>query len=418
MLEIVRGRNKKNMLAQSELNNVMKNADLTGTLYFGYPIIATADQMVTVDALLTSREHGVVAINFYGDESTSPELIEETEDDVYTAVYRKLLEYKPLVRKRDLLVKVNTLTFGPNEMDFEESDVIVTGPNTILERLESYSAISDEELMRVNSAIQRVTTLKPPAKRDNVRTPGSKGSVLSQIEKQIANLDQWQKRAAIECPDGPQRVRGLAGSGKTIVLALKAAYLHSANPEWNIAITFNTRALYQQFTDLVRRFCFEHTNNEPDWTKLRILHAWGSGRQAGIYSEIATANDLPIKDFSTAKSMYGAERAFGGVCDEMLSSLKEKGTPVTLFDAVLIDEGQDLPQSFFELCYLSAKDPKRVVWAYDELQNLGSYSMVPPSESSGKTVRVSRMSPILTVRTALRDVTSFYPFAIGIRRGV
>jgi Resolvase, N terminal domain len=39
------------------------------------------------------------------------------------------------------------------------------------------------------------------------------------IEREIANLDRWQKRAAIETPKGPQRIRGLACSGKTIVLA-------------------------------------------------------------------------------------------------------------------------------------------------------------------------------------------------------
>ena len=36
-----------------------------------------------------------------------------------------------------------------------------------------------------------------------------------------------QGRAVIETVEGVQRIRGLAGSGKTIVLALKAAYLHA-----------------------------------------------------------------------------------------------------------------------------------------------------------------------------------------------
>ena len=289
MLEIVRGRNERNRLAQEALTRVIKDADLTGTLYFGYPIIATADQMVTIDALLTCREHGIVAVKFYGDdEGPNAEAIEEREDDAYNAVYRKLLEYKPLVQKRELVVKVNVLTFGPQQMRFEGADVEVAGPDTILNRLAGFRPISDEELKLVNAAIQRVTSLKPATKRTNVQRQDSRGAILQSIDKKIANLDQWQKRAAIECPDSPQRVRGLAGSGKTIVLALKAAYLHAANPEWDIAITFNTRALYQQFTDLVRRFCFEHKNDEPDWRKLRILHAWGSSRQSGIYSEITS----------------------------------------------------------------------------------------------------------------------------------
>src|SRR5437588_9874181 len=97
-----------------------------------------------------------------------------------------------------------------------------------------------------------------------------------------------QKQAAIESPDGPVRIRGLAGSGKTIVLALKAAYLHTQHPEWTIAVTFWTRSLYQQFEDLIRRFTFEYLMDEPDWEKLRILHAWGGGGREGVYSQIAS----------------------------------------------------------------------------------------------------------------------------------
>ena len=47
------------------------------------------------------------------------------------------------------------------------------------------------------------------------------------LEKSIATLDQQQNRAAIETVEGVQRIRGLAGSGKTIVLAIKAAYFMS-----------------------------------------------------------------------------------------------------------------------------------------------------------------------------------------------
>jgi superfamily I DNA and RNA helicase len=56
----------------------------------------------------------------------------------------------------------------------------------------------------------------------------------------------------------------------------------------------------------------------------------------------------------------------------------------SLFDAVLIDEAQDLPREFFQIVYLATHNPKRVIWAYDELQNLGSYAMAPPSELFGK----------------------------------
>lgn len=185
-------------------------------------------------------------------------------------------------------------------------------------------------------------------------------------------------------PTGPQRIRGLAGSGKTIVLALKAAYLHAKEPQWRIVLTFQTRSLYQQFRRLVRQFCFEFAKDEPDWDKITVLHAWGSSSTKGVYSEIANALGEPIIDFATAKSKYGIGNAFGGICGELVASAKKHPSLRPLYDVVLIDEGQDLPQSFFELIYHFAKPPKRIVYAYDELQNLADFSMVPAEELFGK----------------------------------
>ena len=284
-----------------------------------YPIIASADQMVVVDSLLTCREHGVVIIDFLSTAADTTEKVRERQDDLYTALQRKLLQYKPLLKGRQLAVPINVLTFVPDEgVAGRFGDVDVADPETIFDKLAEYPAIGEAELKRVNAAIQRVSTMKPATRRTNVVRTDSRGAIMQRIEREIANLDQWQKRAAIETPDGPQRVRGLAGSGKTIVLALKAAYLHTAYPDWDIVVTFHTRALYQQFKNLVRRFCFEHTEDEPDWSKLRILHAWGSSRQAGVYSEIASANDLPVRDFAYARNTFSYETGFEGVATNYL----------------------------------------------------------------------------------------------------
>ncbi len=64
---------------------------------------------------------------------------------------------------------------------------------------------------------------------------------------------------------------------------------------------------------------------------------------------------------------FGSQGAFRGACRTLLHQLTENGG-VQLYDAVLIDEAQDLPQPFFELVYRSLKEPKRIMWAYDELQ--------------------------------------------------
>src|SRR3990167_5490654 len=54
------------------------------------------------------------------------------------------------------------------------------------------------------------------------------------------------------------------------------------------------------------------------------------------------------------------------------------------YDAVLVDEAQDFAPNFLLLCYEYLKDPKRLVYAYDELQNLGNRSLPPVEDIFGK----------------------------------
>lgn len=64
----------------------------------------------------------------------------------------------------------------------------------------------------------------------------TKGLILNDIEGYIAKFDIEQKTAAIAEIEGPQRIRGLAGSGKTIVLTQKAAIYHLNHPDDTICI--------------------------------------------------------------------------------------------------------------------------------------------------------------------------------------
>src|SRR5262249_3041585 len=123
----------------------------------------------------------------------------------------------------------------------------------------------------------------------------------------------------------------------------------------------------------------------PDWEKLKIVHSWGAARRAGIYSEIAMAHGVSPIAFLESKQRFGSQEAFRGICEELLSVVKGK-PPVEIYDAVLVDEAQDLPQAFFELVYVATRAPKRIVWAYDELQNLSAYTMMPPQELFGLDV--------------------------------
>lgn len=375
MLDVTYGQTK-NPVITNRLVDALETLDLEGTLEFGYPIFATADDSITADAMLVTLQHGLVALIFaepVPNDSQDEEAwrsLESTQDRLFVTVENNLRQHDALRSGRQLAIQVQTVTLvddadqTPNWVQGTYADV-----STIVNTIRELPAMDGRYFRPLQAAIQRVTTIKPPKRRSRVNGPQSKGAIMKEIESEIANLDKWQRRAAIEIPDGPQRIRGLAGSGKTVVLALKAAYLHAKNPDWTIAVVFWTRSLYPMFEDLVRRFSFQQQNDEPDWNRLQILHAWGSRDREGFYRRVATRYDAVPRDFSYARSRYGMDGAFGGICAELLPVISITGKP-PIYDAVLIDEAQDLPEPFFRMVYQMTRDPKRIVWAYDELQKL------------------------------------------------
>lgn len=51
---------------------------------------------------------------------------------------------------------------------------------------------------------------------------------------------------------------------------------------------------------------------------------------------------------------------------------------------MLVDEAQDLSSAFLRLCYTILREPKRLVYAYDELQNLSGESLSSPEGMFGR----------------------------------
>jgi superfamily I DNA and RNA helicase len=386
MLQVVYGQTKNKAVAD-KLVGALKPSDMEGTLYIGYPVLASADEPISVDALLVSRQHGLVAFLFAGALPSDPQRwahLGSDEDRVYFAINTYLSRHDSLRKGRALAFALNTLTLVPAlPPKLPEGNTHFADVQSLTRTLQQFPPLEAEYEKPLNAALQRVSTLRPQKKRTAATSPNSRGGLLKRLEQEIANLDQWQKAAAIGSPEGPQRIRGIAGSGKTVVLALKAAYLHVQNPEWNIIVTFHTRSLYQQFTDLIRRFTFEHASDEPDWSRLRVMHSWGGSDREGVYSELADEVGITPRDFLSARNQFGRQNAFGGSCRELLVAVEAQRVK-PLYDAVLIDEAQDLPEPFFRLIYHFTKDPKRIIWAYDELQNLSETTTPPPEDLFGK----------------------------------
>jgi superfamily I DNA and RNA helicase len=385
MIDVIWGTTKDKPESSKLLaDSLSKLTNLSGYLYIGYPIIGTPTGPIKFDALLASKEVGLVGFDLV--EGTEIDDYHSRQDQIASMLDVKLKPYANLKHGRELKFEINVVTFAPAKVNLPTSEApyFIANEKLIAETLANFEWTQDTNTFsQLVAAIQVVTSIRGGKQKRTPQNENSRGARLKALEDSIANLDQHQSQAVIETVEGVQRIRGLAGSGKTIILALKVAYLHSQNEDWKIAVTFNTRSLKEQFKRLITNFSIEQAGTEPDWEKIDILNAWGGPgdkERDGIYHKFCRLHQIPFLDFKTARAKFGDDKEFEGACAEALLKVEESST---LYDIILIDEAQDFPPDFLRLCYKFLKDPKRLVYAYDELQSLNENSVLPPEELFG-----------------------------------
>jgi len=225
MLNVIWGSNKdKPEAAKALAEKLSRDAfHADGYLYIGYPVMGSPLGPVKFDALLLSKQYGLIAIDLV--EGVDIEGFKQRQDDIASMLDVKLKPYPNLKEGRKLKFEIHTLTFAPAKKNVPESEApyLIANRENLLVEIEGCGALPDELFSHLLAAIQVVTTIRSgKLKREPKRTT-SRAARLKRVEESIANLDQHQSRAVIETVEGVQRIRGLAGSGKTIVLALKVA---------------------------------------------------------------------------------------------------------------------------------------------------------------------------------------------------
>lgn len=351
------------------------NLNLTeSSLYYDFPIFKDFDGDILISQLLVvSKNHGILSISFDNSETISnlskrATLLDDIEQ-LHSIIFSRLLRNKNLRKsKTELIFPITSFIFNSNlQEDFEFDDIPCISNfgslESFLHDLKT-NQIGEDVYIELIATIEGAKGLLKAKERPNIDGSKPKGFTATEIEKEINTFDEFQKKAFINEIIGPERVRGLAGSGKTVVLALKAAITHLRNPDAKIVYTFYTKSLYQHIQRLITRFYRQYDDKDPDWEKLKIVHAWGSSTNTGIYYEACERNQLQFLSFSQA-SAKNSTNPFDYACKTLLNSPKID----PIYDYIFIDEGQDFPESFIKLC-LRLCNKGRIVWAYDELQTI------------------------------------------------
>jgi len=370
-----------------------------GVLYYDFPAYVDYETETTrPDVLLFSPEHGFTAIRFIDDtlfvrSKESVEDIDRGLNDFCSNLYSRL------IRSRELRLSRTKAIIDVHPLIFDTSNgQKVTASTEDLESgtcssYEQFSALLDEwrtqpistaAISEVRSVVEGAKALSRPTKRqidDPVKQPLA--VAMAALEAEIANFDQKQRHIALVDVGGPARIRGLAGSGKTVILAMKVAHLHLNNPSAKILITFLTKSLRATIKTLITKFYRHYSENDPDWKTIHIRHGWGGSSLPGVYSDACKRVGIRPLNLSEAQAMVrGRTSPFEAIC----ANLIDTATIKPFYDHVLIDEGQDFPVSFYKLCYQLAngqQDRKSIVWAYDELQDIMNVKIRQPEELFG-----------------------------------
>ena len=345
-------------------------------LYYDFPLYRDEerDGLVSTKLLLLSRVHGLFVIGTSDavDTNAAARLSEENEqlDQVFSHIYARLIRNRRLRKgKQELAFPVAVALYAPRltrpAPKLEDTRVLTTDRHVQdLVLGQTWNGTEDiaEEIL---STLDGAKGLIRPSQRDvDQLPPTSKGSLAAKVEAEITTFDRRQKEGAVTVIHQPQRIRGLAGSGKTVVLAMKAALSHLRNPSQRILYTFWTKSLYQHVRRLITRFYRQFDDRDPDWTKLHVLHGWGGQNMDGVYSKACEAAGIRPLTYSDASAL-SKESPFQFACEQLLAI----GTIKPMYDYVFIDEGQDFPIPFITLCSRLVENEQFVI-AYDELQNI------------------------------------------------
>lgn len=176
-------------------------------------------------------------------------------------------------------------------------------------------------------------------------------SILEKVKKKIILFDGEQTRFIYKNYQVKKivSVQGLSGTGKTELLLHKLKELYMTDDKTKIFFTCHNIALADKLRQRIPRFFdFMMVNKQIKWNdRLWMSRAWGSKSEpsSGLYSYICNYYNLPFFRYSLGVDY---QFIYSRVLNE-LNKLPSRSFEPCL-DYILVDESQDFPEVFFEVC--------------------------------------------------------------------
>lgn len=207
------------------------------------------------------------------------------------------------------------------------------------------------------------------------------GEFLS-TKTDIELLDEEQRKMARQLGDGHRIIFGVAGSGKTVILIARAKFLALKYPNWKILILCFNKVLSNYLSKILK------VSNYPTITvshyhKLTI-------------KKIKSGDDAISSEFKELEAKYDKYNSdFYNNQIPKLFMKKITSEPDFTFDAILIDEGQDFSELFYEsIVKILNPATNSLLIAYDGLQGIYDKKKIVWShvniDARGRTIHLKK----------------------------
>lgn len=181
--------------------------------------------------------------------------------------------------------------------------------------------------------------------------PNQSGEIVSAV------LDIKQERVAKSIGEGHRLLRGIAGSGKTLIMLYRAKLIGRLNPKWKVLFICWNRSLINYLEQMSAAINMHGQDGQVEFV---YFSEW--------VKSIANLNGIkmPIVGGGSPEQKQAYDRSYSEVIRKLLDL-----NPTLKYQAILIDEGQDFDDDYYRLLlkYLDSATDSLLI-CYDYAQNL------------------------------------------------
>ena len=179
--------------------------------------------------------------------------------------------------------------------------------------------------------------------------PDKDGKISRFLPELIKVMDTHQEKIARNLGEGHRIIHGVAGSGKTLLLAYRCLHLDRLGLRKPILVLCYNRSLAAKLTEMLRE------KGAGDKVHVRHFHGWCKD-MCNLYQLDLDQSDRPV---------------FEKQVDAVIAGAESGRVPQAQYSAVLIDEGHDFEPEWFKLL-VQMIDPETnsLLLLYDDAQSI------------------------------------------------